>query len=230
MGVLYVDTEHHRLPHDPVHGPAWRARLELKVSRLAAAAQKPCEAVHFSEVSPRRLRELGPTAVVLGGRSTPWDQHDETSVEGLLDVIRAAAVPILGICMGHQLIGYAHGVRWALLGPLKEGEVDPDPSYRPGQRKESGFLPVQVDPRCPLFRGLGETGAFFELHAAHLPEAPAGFVVRASTALCPVQALERLDRPVFGVQFHPESCDEMHPDGDRVLRNFFEVARGWAGR
>ena len=37
--------------------------------------------------------------------------------------------------------------------------------------------------------------------------------------------IERLDRPVYGVQFHPEYYDEEHRDGEVVLRNFLALAR-----
>ena len=144
---------------------------------------------------------------------------------GLLEVIRAVPAPILGICAGHQLIGYAHQVTWGPLGPLEHGEVDPDPRFAPGQRKQRGFLTVQMDVRCPLFRGMDETADLFHSHYWQLEEVPPGFTVRASSPWSAIQAIERLDRPVFGVQFHPERYDATHPHGAVILRNFITLAR-----
>ncbi len=84
---------------------------------------------------------------------------------------------------------------------------------------------MQLDPACPLFLGLRPTERFFQWHYWQLLEAPPGFAVRASAPWCRVQALERLDRPVFGVQFHPERYDAAHPAGARVLHNFFSRLR-----
>jgi GMP synthase-like glutamine amidotransferase len=134
-------------------------------------------------------------------------------------------VPILGICAGHQLIGHAHGAAWGPLGRLQPGEVDPDPGFVPGQRKERGFLPVEVDPRCPIFRDLASVAIMFQLHYWQLEEAPPGFIARARSEWSPIQAIERQDRPVFGVQFHTERFDADHPHGGAVLRNFFDIAQ-----
>ena len=160
---------------------------------------------------------------------TDWADYDFTSLARLLAVIRAAPAPILGICAGHQLIGLAHGASWGPLGPLQAGEVDPDPRFVPGRRKERGFLPVEVDSCCPLFRGLDSTAAFFQSHYWQLEDVSQGFAARARSPWSPIQAIERLDRPVFGVQFHPERYDTAQPDGATVLRNFFARARGASG-
>jgi GMP synthase-like glutamine amidotransferase len=224
MTVLYVDMEHDRVVHDPVSGPAHRARRERAQARVAAAAGEPCAVLGYGAISAHRLQHVAPRAVVLSGNTTDWNQFAWDDLEGLLAVIRTAPVPILGICAGHQLIGHAHGATWGPLGPLQEGETDPDPRFAPGQRKERDFLPVQVDPRCPLFYGLGSTAHFFQSHYWQLHDVPAEFIVRACSPWSPIQAIEHLDRPLFGVLFHPERYDAAHPDGEVVLRNFFALA------
>ncbi len=224
MTVLYVDIEHDRVLHHPVRGPVHHAKLEVARDRIAAAAGESCTVMRFGEISPSRLQQVSPTAAVLSGNATDWVQYEFRAFEGLLAAIRAAPVPILGICGGHELIGYAHGAKWGSLGPLQEGEADP--SFGSGQRKERGFLLVQVDLDCPLFRGLDATARFSQSHYWQLQEVPAGFIVRASSPYSPIQAIERLDRRVFGVQFHPERYDTAHRSGEIVLRNFFNLVRG----
>ncbi|MBA2276670.1 MAG: gamma-glutamyl-gamma-aminobutyrate hydrolase family protein [Chloroflexia bacterium] len=163
-------------------------------------------------------------AVVIGGCTTDWDDYDFADLRGLLATIRAAPIPTLGICAGHQLIGYAHGAEWGPLGPLQPGEVDPDPRFVPGQRKERGFLPVEIDASCPLFDDLGVAAVFFQSHYWQLLDVPEGFVARALSSWSPIQAIERLDRPVFGVQFHPERFSRSRDAGARVVRRFLDVA------
>ena len=225
MAVLYVELEHERVLADPVLGTKRRAVFEAARGRLADAAGEACDTVRASDVTPDEIAALAPTAIVLSGCSTDWADYDLSAWAGLLRVIRTGSVPTLGICAGHQLIGYAHGAAWGPLGPLEAGEADPDPRFVPGQRKQRGFLPVEVDASSPLFEGLESSETVFQSHYWQLLETPAGFATRASSAWSPIQAIEWLDRPVFGVQFHAERFDATHPAGARVLRNFFAVAR-----
>lgn len=221
MRVLYIDVEHGRVRAHERLGPSYRTRLEAARSRLEEAAGRPCQTLHFADVTPARVAAIAPAAVVISGCTTDWAEYDFATFDGLLATIRDVEIPMLGICGGHQLIGYAHGAAWGPLDALREGEDDPEPSFAPGQRKQRGFMPVAVDVSCPLFRGLGATPTFFQSHYWQLTETPPGFVNRASSPWSEIQAIEQGDRPVFGVQFHPERYDADHPDGVRLLRNFF---------
>ncbi len=225
MTILYIDTEHEQVHQDGERSRDHQAKVEEVVSRLSTAAEEPCISMRFQDVSPGAIEEIGPAALVLSGSTTDWELYKMAELEGLLDFIRTGSMPILGICAGHQLIGLAHGAGWGPLGTLEEGETDPDPRFAPGQRKERGFLPVEIDAGCPLFRGLDDSSSFFQSHYWQLTDVPTGFVGRARSAWSPIQAVERRDRPVFGVQFHPERFDPAHPAGDVVLRNFFALAR-----
>lgn len=222
--LVYVDTEHGRVREDPEAGSRHRARVVAARERLAEAGEARCAVIGFAEATPATIAQLRPAAIVIGGNTTDWADFDFREMAGLLAVIRAAPAPILGICAGHQLVGFAHGARWGPLGPLQAGEADPDPSFAPGQRKERGFLPIAIDARCPLFRGLA-SATVFQSHYWQLEEAPSGFVARAGSAWSPIQAIERQDGRVFGVQFHPERHDSAHPDGAAILRNFMILAK-----
>jgi len=227
MRVILVDTEYEGVTADPALAPAHRQRVEATRRRLATAAGAPGEVivVAMASADPVSLAALDPAAIVLGGNTTDWAAFSDASVRGVLDTIRAAAVPLLGVCAGHQLIGLAHGAAWGPLGPLAPGETDPDPRFAPGQRKQRGFLPVHIDPAVELFTGLPAQATFFQSHYWQLTSVPAGFSACASSAWSPIQAIRALDRPVFGVQFHAERWDEDHPAGLTVLRNFIALAR-----
>lgn len=227
MVVLFVDTEHDRVRGHPRRGPAHRAKVEASTALLATLSGEPCRSRTYDAVDLDGVARIAPSAIVIGGNTTAWARFDPTALAGLLGVLRAAPVPILGVCAGHQLIGHAHGAAWGPLGALHLGEPDPDPRFAPGQRKERGFLPVALDRRCPLFAGLEPEIAVFQSHSWHLLEVPNGFLRRAGSAWAAIQAIERRDRPIFGVQFHPERADRIHPAGRDVLRNFFAQARAW---
>ena len=225
MTVVYIDTEHDLVLAHPELGPSHQAKIETTQNRLAVAAGQPCLVQRFTAVSPSLIQQIEPSALVIGGNRTDWAAFDSADLSGLLDTIRAAPVPILGICAGHQLIGRAHGAGWGPLGSLEPGEIDPDPTFAPGQRKERGFLPVEIDQQCPVFHGLPPRPTFFQFHYWQLDEIPAEFVIRARSPWSTIQAIERRDRPVFGVQFHPERYDSAFPDGAIVLQNFFALSQ-----
>src|SRR5215207_8602744 len=131
MRVVYVDTEHERVLNHPEAGSRHRARIAETIDRLWMVAGASSELLGFAEVSPERIERSLPAAIIIGGNTTDWGEFDFEEMTGLLEVIRAPRAPILGICAGHQLIGYAHHVKWSPLGPLQHGEVDPDPRFVP---------------------------------------------------------------------------------------------------
>lgn len=101
----------------------------------------------------------------------------------------AADLPILGICLGNQLVAH-----W--LG----GEVTTG-------RWEVGWLPVTINEaglKDPLLAGLSPTFYAFLWHGDQVTRLPEGGVLLASSELCPVQAYRLKDRPVWGVQFNPQ--------------------------
>ncbi|GAB4550326.1 MAG: GMP synthase subunit A [Anaerolineae bacterium] len=90
--------------------------------------------------------------------------------------------------------------------------------------QERGFMPVRVLQTQPLFEGLGSQMTVFQLHSWEVKSVPASFRLLAESDLCRVQALAHQSAPLFGTQFHPESYDDAHPDGRRILENFFRLA------
>lgn len=226
MGIVYVDLEHSRIAQDPVAGASHRARLDSARTRLEAASRQTCDVMRFDEVTLERILVRKPNALVISGNTADWSEYHVETLAGLVGTIRSAPVPILGICGGLQLIGRAHGAAWGPLGRVGDGEFDPDPRFAPGLHKERGFHHLRVDRCNPLFYDLGDAPVVFQTHYWHLTSIPSGFVGCASSIDSPIQAIMRLDRPVFGVQFHPERFDQDHQDGDLILRNFFAAACG----
>lgn len=141
---------------------------------------------------------------------------------GLDDVVRdraEAGVPVLGICLGLQLIfssstelGGAEG-----LG-LVEGPVD---GLRAGEHKlpHIGWSPVSWAKRSRLAEGLAEGEPFYFVHSFVPRPADGGDVLgTAEHGERFVCAVERDN--VFGVQFHPEKSSAA---GLRLLRNFAAI-------
>ncbi len=167
-----------------------------------------CE-VHPPDRSPEWIRAWEPAGIILSGG--PASVYDE-GVPRVDPEVLELGIPILGICYGMQLIAELAG-----------GEV------RPAERREYGRADLEVCRADGLFRGF-EPGArtpVWMSHGDQLEAPPPGFQVLARTETAPVAAFRATDRPIFGVQFHPEVVHT--PRGEELLENFvFEVA-GCAG-
>lgn len=170
----------------------------------------------FHQVSLQRLQQLNPSHIILSGQSHPWERYSPESLAGVLSVIREAKQPILGVCGGHQQMGLAFGAPVALMGRLEPGE-----GYA-GAKRERGFYEVRTDGNG-IFRNLPNQITVWHSHFDEVKSLPVGFKTTASNETCPIQAMEHQKRPLFGVQFHPELFDEVHPDGRRVLENFLDL-------
>jgi GMP synthase (glutamine-hydrolysing) len=227
--------EHERLRKDV---SLWRyfatKTLEAKY-RLEAISGKQCLIVRYDRVSPALLRELDVQAVVVGGHYTHLGHYDEPDLAGVRSVFGAAAWPTLGICGGFHLMVQTYGTRMGPMGSdsdtVPETPLPPDDSVSrrdvagPGIALERGFMPVRVLGSHALFDGLGGRPVVYQLHSWEVKSPPPGFRVLAESDVCLVQAVAHESAPLFGTQFHPEAYDDDHPDGRRMLENFFRLAR-----
>jgi anthranilate synthase component 2 len=121
------------------------------------------------------------------------------------------AVPMLGVCLGHQAIGVAYGAKVVRAPAVVHGKVGPV------HHRGAGVL-----------RGLDNPFMATRYHS--LVVAEGGFPdVLEATAWSDdglIMAMRHREFPVEGVQFHPESVGT--PAGHALLRNFLETA-GVAG-
>jgi len=119
----------------------------------------------------------------------------------------AGKIPVLGVCLGHQALSIAFG-----------GRVER--ASRPMHGKTSRV----VHDGTGIFRGIDQPFEAGRYHSLVIPKdaVPAGFVVTASVeGDGTIMAIRHEERPVFGVQFHPESV--LTPAGQRLLGNFLEA-------
>ncbi|HEV7798036.1 MAG TPA: gamma-glutamyl-gamma-aminobutyrate hydrolase family protein [Pyrinomonadaceae bacterium] len=170
----------------------------------------------FHAVSLKRVKSLNPSHIILSGQSHPWDKYTSNLLAGVLEVIKKAPQPMLGVCGGHQQIALAFGAPIDLMARLEPGE-----GYA-GAKRERGYFPVETS-GAGIFKDLPREITVWHSHFDEVKKLPKGFRCTASNETCSIQAMEHKDRPLFGVQFHPELFDGEHPDGQRVLENFLET-------
>ena len=170
----------------------------------------------FQNVSLGRVNSLFPSHIILSGQSHPWELYAPESLTGVYEVIRNTPRPILGVCGGHQQIALAFGAPVGLMGRLAPGE-----GYE-GAKRERGFLTVETEGNG-LFDGLPHQVTVWHSHCDEVKELPPGFRRTAFNETCAIQAMRHESKPLFGVQFHPELFDAMHPDGQTVVENFLAL-------
>ena len=163
------------------------------------------EVVRNDEVAAGAIEAMAPEGIVLSpGPGAP------SGAGVCAEVVRrlSASTPILGVCLGHQVIVEAFG-----------GRVDR--AAAPVHGKAS---PVLHD-GSGLLRGLPSPFAAGRYHSlAAVPAAiPADLHVQARTREGEVMAVRHRTRPCHGVQFHPESV--LTPEGSTVLRNFVSLCK-----
>ncbi|MHB1464574.1 MAG: type 1 glutamine amidotransferase [Thermoleophilia bacterium] len=148
--------------------------------------------------------------IVMGG---PWSVYDNYRwLEPETRLIRRAVeeeVPVLGICLGAQLIAAALGA-----------------SVYPCGNKEIGWYPLDVSDagrRDPLFLHLEARETVFQWHGDTF-DLPAGAELLASSPLCPHQAF-RYGRSTYALQFHLEVTAAMAAEWLQLPENVEEVDR-----
>lgn len=222
--LIYVDLEHPHLLSNPTYQAEHGARCMAAKRRFEALSGQPCLILHYWQFAGQGwLERLEPQAVLLSGLRSDWELFEQGAFDALLDFIRAWPKPMIGFCGGHQLIAFAFGGTLGPLRLLEAGETDPEPSFGPGYFKEVGMQPVTCTTADTLFAGLDEQIAVYQEHYWEVKTLPPALINLASSETCPVQAFQHASRPTFGTQFHPERWDEAHTDGERVLRNFFDL-------
>jgi GMP synthase (glutamine-hydrolysing) len=183
----------------------------------------PVQLVHYTEFSKEWTTKAGIRALIISGNSADWWEYDWAEFEPLQAVIRSAEMPVMGLFGGHQFIVFTLGGECGLMGTLKPGEEDTAPGFQPGMLKEYGFLPVRIVRPDSLLQGLPSPFTVREAHYWEVKRLPPGFEVLAETDACSVQMIRHAEKPWCGTQFHPECSNNEHPDGARILYNFYRT-------
>ena len=145
-------------------------------------------------------------ALVMGGGPQSVRSLDALSEElrDVSNLMTKIKLPMLGICVTHQLMATTFGGSTNLA-----------------KKPEFGPVEVSVSDEDTILTGLKPSFTAWESHNDEIVSAPPGFKVLASSANCTVQAMRHENRNLFGVQFHPEVYHT--PKGASVFKNFLKV-------
>jgi anthranilate synthase component 2 len=149
------------------------------------------------------IKELRPSHIIISpGPGAPSDAGIS------LEVIRVfgKSIPLLGVCLGHQVIGEAYGATIARATYPMHGK-----SSRISHDEKN------------LFQGIENPLSVARYHSLIVSKDnfPSPLSVTAHCEKGEIMALQHRDYPVFGVQFHPESVLTL--SGHQLLQNFLRV-------
>ena len=170
-------------------------------------ARRVREARVYSEIQPysyplEKIRAFGPKGIILsGGPSSVYAEGAPISPRELLDL----GVPLLGICYGLQLIAMQMG------GKVAHSD-----------KREYGPAVIEIVRHDNLFSGIEnapeEERRVWMSHGDRVETLPEGFEVIAKTDNSPVCAVRHRERPIWGLQFHPEVHHTAR--GKDIIQNF----------
>jgi len=169
----------------------------------------------FTHLERRALRDIGVDTRILENTTHPTDidadglvlsggpdSAGEAESGGRCGEYLGLGIPVLGICLGMQIISTELG-----------GEVGPG--------EYGGYADVTVeitDDEDPLVGSLAPETRVWTSHADEVKEVPPGFVRTARSEVCGVEAMANAREGLYGVQWHPEVAHT--EQGTEVFENF----------
>jgi len=159
------------------------------------------------EVSLAEIQALRPEGILL----SPGPKRPSDAVESLRVLQESQnKIPILGVCLGHQVIGQAFGAR-----------------VSKGRRPMHGKITKVCHDGTGLFEGLPREYDVTRYHSLVVEEdgLPACLRVNARSRDGAVMGLAHRKLPIYGVQFHPEAVLTQY--GRELLLNFTNICRQW---
>ena len=151
-------------------------------------------------LSVEEIQKENPTGLILGGG--PSIDESGNSEE----YIKNIDVPILGICLGHQLIAKAFG-----------GEVSTSNTESYAQVK------INIMNDNNLFEGLAPEMDVWSSHKDEVKSITTEFEILASSDLCNIESFKHKNKDIYGIQFHPEVHHT--PKGEIIFKNFNKICQ-----
>lgn len=181
------------------------------VFNLAAYFRELGESVSVKNISDFDSEKLDSQMQVKGIVLSPGPGTPEQALVSQEFVqVYAGKIPILGVCLGHQVIAHCFGAR---VGK--------------GRRPMHGKISRIIHSGTNLFEGISEDCKVTRYHSLVVdPESlPTDFIIDARSDDGDIMAITHVNHPLFGVQFHPEAI--LTEQGHTFLRNFLLICNGW---
>ncbi len=155
------------------------------------------------QISLDQIRELNPDRILVSpGPCSPR----ESGLSNAIIQTFGPKVPLFGVCLGHQCIGYSFGAQVVVNYRIMHGKTSPI--------KHNGR---------DLFKGMANPFAATRYHSLVIQREtlPDCLEITAETEEGEIMGVRHKSHPIWGVQFHPESI--LTENGRQILRNFLSL-------
>jgi GMP synthase (glutamine-hydrolysing) len=192
----------------------YRDSQEINELREAIGKFSPFTIVPYEKIGAdyQISQDIG-AIVISGSKARIVNSEDRAKYDNVSKLIKKCNVPIFAVCFGHQLLCSAFGAKTSTL---------PQPII-------DKFENVNVIQTGDIFSRLkaAHTIPLAEWHNDYVLKESlddAGFHLLADSKTCQVEAVKHKTKFFYGVQFHPERINingEIHPEGHKVIENFY---------
>ena len=156
-----------------------------------------CQTKIISNETP--VEEIDAQALILSG-GAPRISWESPKLGRCIEYLEKFPGPILGICVGHQLMAGFYG-----------GDAGP------AEIPEYGLARIKILEEDDLFKGLPKEFSIWQSHNDEIKKAP-NFIILAESENCKIQAIKHQRKPRYGLQFHPEVNNTEY--GEKIIENF----------
>jgi anthranilate synthase component 2 len=174
--------------------------------QLIGVLEPDIQVIRNDAIEVPELAELHPSAIILSpGPGTP----DDAGICEEVVTKFSGHVPILGVCLGHQAICEAFGAKIVHASQVMHGKTSQ----------------VTFTGDSPLFKGIPEPCTVGRYHSLAVDPStlPDCLQAIARTRMGEVMAVQHVQDPTYGMQFHPESV--LTPNGKQMLQNFITICK-----
>lgn len=123
------------------------------------------------------------------------------------EFIKSINIPVLGICHGHQVIGLLYGSEIKDSPEIKKEEV------------------IEIISSNDILNDVKNRTKFREEHIKYIT-LPNDFKLLARSSSCENEAMKHKDKPIYGLQFHPEMSGS---SGKTIIKNFINITKQSSG-
>ncbi len=170
--------------------------------QLAGSVNPDIKVVRNDELSIEETKELDPSHIILSP-GPGYPSNAGVCEEVVLKL--GGEIPILGVCLGHQAICEALGGKISHAKKLMHGK--------------SSIVSINTD--CTIFKGLKSRERVARYHSLIAVNLPDCLSVTAADDNGEIMAVAHKEKPIYGLQFHPESI--LTDSGEKMMRNFLEI-------
>ncbi|MFO7872034.1 MAG: GMP synthase subunit A [Candidatus Undinarchaeales archaeon] len=153
-----------------------------------------------------KIEDIEADSLVFSGSGSLVGQGEEAGMGSCSKYLEKFDGPILGMCAGHQLIAKKFG-----------GKV------RAAEKPEFGKTEIIIDKENDIFKGLPEKQTVWNSHNDEIEEISDKLEVLAHSNDCKFEAVKHTEKPIYGVQFHPEVQHTEY--GLDMFKNFLKVVK-----